>query len=130
MQCKVKQKMFLNIFLYLLQKIIWTFGPAIFENNQPDAIFTGGKSHSVGRIANQRKVPKWLPFENYKSEPLNMLCAHMGGGGHVGISIPRMKLLCLNMWLGKVCTDDANDTNDDNGDDARWVKQNCIRLFG
>ena len=22
----------------------------------------------VGRRANQRKVPKWLPFENYKSE--------------------------------------------------------------
>ena len=22
----------------------------------------------TGRIANQRKIPKWLPFENYKSE--------------------------------------------------------------
>ena len=24
----------------------------------------------MGRISNQRKVPKWLPFENYKSELL------------------------------------------------------------
>ena len=22
----------------------------------------------MGRIANQRKIPKWLPFKNYKSE--------------------------------------------------------------
>ena len=27
----------------------------------------------MGRITNQRKVPKWLPFENYKSESLNMI---------------------------------------------------------
>ena len=26
----------------------------------------------VGRIANQIKVPKWLPFKNYKSESLNI----------------------------------------------------------
>ena len=26
----------------------------------------------VGRIANQRKIPKWLPFENYKLESLNI----------------------------------------------------------
>ena len=26
----------------------------------------------VGRIANQRKIPKWLPFKNYKSESLNI----------------------------------------------------------
>ena len=26
----------------------------------------------MGRIANQRKLPKWLPFENYKSQPLNI----------------------------------------------------------
>ena len=26
----------------------------------------------MGRIANQRKVPKWLPFKNYKTEPLNI----------------------------------------------------------
>ena len=26
----------------------------------------------VGRIANQRKVPKSLPFKNYKSESLNI----------------------------------------------------------
>ena len=32
----------------------------------------------MGRIANQREVPKWLPFKNYKSELLNILCAYMG----------------------------------------------------
>ena len=32
----------------------------------------------VGRIANQRKIPKWLPFKNYKSESLNISCAYMG----------------------------------------------------
>ena len=26
----------------------------------------------VGWIANHRKVPKWLPFKNYKSESLNI----------------------------------------------------------
>ena len=25
----------------------------------------------IGRIVNQRKVPKWLPFKNYMSESLN-----------------------------------------------------------
>ena len=24
----------------------------------------------IGRIGNQRNIPKWLPFENYKSESL------------------------------------------------------------
>ena len=28
----------------------------------------------MDRIANQRKVPKWLPFKNYKSKSLNILC--------------------------------------------------------
>ena len=26
----------------------------------------------IGRIVNQRKVPKWLPFKNYESESLNI----------------------------------------------------------
>ena len=26
----------------------------------------------VGRISNQRKLPKWLSFKNYKSESLNI----------------------------------------------------------
>ena len=26
----------------------------------------------VGRITNQRKLPKWLPFKNYMSESLNI----------------------------------------------------------
>ena len=26
----------------------------------------------MGWIANQRKIPKWLPFKNYKSESLNI----------------------------------------------------------
>ena len=26
----------------------------------------------MGRTTNQRKVPKWLPFKNYRSESLNI----------------------------------------------------------
>ena len=26
----------------------------------------------VGKIANQRKIPKWLPFKKYRSESLNI----------------------------------------------------------
>ena len=33
---------------------------------------------SVGRKANQRKIPKWLPFKNYKSESL-IFDVHMLG---------------------------------------------------
>ena len=32
---------------------------------------------NMGRIANQRKVQKWLRFKNYQSESLNILCAYM-----------------------------------------------------
>ena len=32
----------------------------------------------MGRIANQRKIPKWLPFKNYKSESLNIWCVYVG----------------------------------------------------
>ena len=30
------------------------------------------KTVHMGRIANQRKVPKWLPIRNYKSELINI----------------------------------------------------------
>ena len=32
----------------------------------------------MGIMANQRKIPKWLPFKNYKSEALNIRWAYMG----------------------------------------------------
>ena len=34
----------------------------------------------------------------------------------MGIFVPNMKFLCLSLWLGEVCTDDANDedANDHN----------------
>ena len=32
----------------------------------------------MGTTANQRKVPKWLPFKIYESESLNNSCAYMG----------------------------------------------------
>ena len=31
----------------------------------------------MGRITNQRKIPKWLPFKNYKSELLHILWAYV-----------------------------------------------------
>ena len=35
-------------------------------------------TNCTARIVNQRKIPKWLLFKNYKSESLNILCAHVG----------------------------------------------------
>ena len=35
----------------------------------------------MGRIANQRKIPKWLPFKTCKTESLNIRCAYVGGIG-------------------------------------------------
>ena len=52
------------------------------------------------------------------SESLNILRADMGGG-HMCICIPNMKFLCLNLWLGEVRTDDANNANDTNDDDRQ-----------
>ena len=61
----------------------------------------------LGRIANQRKIPKWLPFKNYRSESLNILCAYMMG--HMCICIPNMKSVCLTLCQGEVCTDANTD---------------------
>ena len=35
-------------------------------------------------------------------------------GGHMSISIPRMKFLCVTLCQGEVYTDDDADANDDN----------------
>ena len=79
----------------------------------------------LDRIGNQRKIPKWLPFKNYKSESLNFLmCIY---GGHMCICIPNIKFLCLTLCQGEVCTDDDDDANIN---DARRTKHGCIRLFG
>ena len=32
----------------------------------------------MGMIKNQRKIPKWLPIKNCKSESINISCAYMG----------------------------------------------------
>ena len=37
-----------------------------------------------------------------------------------------MKFLCLNLWQGKVCTDDDDDANDTNDHDAQWTKHDCL----
>ena len=58
--------------------------------------------------------------------------------GHRSFRVTNIKFLCLNLWLGEMCTDDSvtNDTdaNDDNNyannEDARQAKHDCIRLFG
>ena len=60
----------------------------------------------MGRIANQRKVSKWLPFKNYMVKITKyLMCIYWG---HTGIFVPKIKFLCLTLWLGRVCTDDAN----------------------
>ena len=78
----------------------------------------------MGRLANQRKVPKWLPFENNMSESQN-IDVHIPGT-YRRIHIKHEVFI----WL---CTDNANDdTNDDDNDDdnARRTKHDCTRLFG
>ena len=75
----------------------------------------------MGRIANKRKVPKWLPFKKLQVRIIKyLMCIYRG---HRCIWVPNMKLLCLILWLGEVCTDD--DTNADN-DDARWTKHDWL----
>ena len=32
-------------------------------------------------------------------------------GGHMYTCTPNMKVLCLNLWLGEVCTDEDKDNN-------------------
>ena len=63
------------------------------------------------RIANQRKVSKWLPFKSYKSESLNIRCVYEG---HSCICVPSMKFVHLTLWLGKVCA--GNNANADAND--------------
>ena len=75
----------------------------------------------MGRKANQRKVTKWLAFQNYTTEPLSILHAYVRD---MCIFIPNMKFLNVT-WLGGVWTDDDDDANDD----TRQKKQDCIRLF-
>ena len=85
----------------------------------------------IGRIANQRKVPKWLQVRITKY----LLYMY---GGHMCICILNMEFLRLNLWLGEVCTDNANDdvndtihdANDTNDDDAQRTKHDRTRLFG
>ena len=90
----------------------------------------------MGSTASQRKIPKWLPFKNYKPELLNILCAYIRDTD-VCVDL-YMKPLCLIMWQGEVCTDDDADANDDtdvNDDanednDTRETKHDCTTLFG
>ena len=83
----------------------------------------------MGKIANQRKVPKRLPFKNCKSNSQKyLMCIY---NGHMCICVPNMGCVCLNLWLGEVCTDANADANtDDANDDARRTKHDCIKLFG
>ena len=68
----------------------------------------------VGSKANQRKVPKWLPFKNYIRITKYLMCMYEG---HMCIYLPNMKFLCLTLWQGEGCTDTIGNTNDTNDDD-------------
>ena len=64
----------------------------------------------MGRITNQTKVPKWLSFKKLQVKITKyLMCIYEG---HRCTCMPNMKILCLVLLLGKVCTDDAN-ANDD-----------------
>ena len=79
----------------------------------------------MGRIANQGNIPKWLPFEIYILESLNIWCAFYEG--HRCTCVPNMKLLCLIPWLWKVYTD--NDTNTRNHNNAGWTKHDRYKAL-
>ena len=75
----------------------------------------------MGRIANQRKVPKWLQYLKLQVRITKyLMCIDEG---HGCICVPNMKLLCLILWLGEVCTDDdaSADANDDAGQRRRTM---------
>ena len=63
-----------------------------------------------------------LLFFDLLSGPCRQLC----------ICVPNLKFVCLNLWLGELCTDDANDdaNTNANDDNARRTKHDCFRLFG
>ena len=56
----------------------------------------------MGETTNQRKVPKRLPFKNYKVKITKYLICICGE--HMCICVPNMKFLCLTLWQGEVCT--------------------------
>ena len=63
----------------------------------------------MAKIANQRKLPKWLSFQVYKSKSLNICGACMGEiCTKYGVSMSNPVLL-------GVCTDDDEDANDNAG---------------
>ena len=67
----------------------------------------------MGWATNQRKVAKQLTFKKIQVRITKyLMCIY---GGHMCISVPNMKFLCLTMCQGEVCTDD--DANDDTNDD-------------
>ena len=45
--------------------------PFVYEGKEEIHKFIQSMTVCMGRIANQGKVSKWLPFENYKSKSLN-----------------------------------------------------------
>ena len=64
------------------------------------------------RIANQRKISKWLPFKKLQVRITKyLMCIYEG---HKCITVPNRKFVCLTLWLGELCTD-ANIYADDAG---------------
>ena len=71
----------------------------------------------MDRTTNQRKVPKWLPFKNYKVRITKyFMCIY---GGYMCICIPNMKFLCLTLCHGEVCTDNDANANDADANDRQ-----------
>ena len=79
----------------------------------------------MGRIANQRKILKWLPFKNYRNFRITkyLMCIYWG---YMCICIPNMKFLCLTLCQGEVCTDDDNNANVDNDANANDDRQSMM----
>ena len=70
----------------------------------------------MDRRANKTKLPKCLPFKNYKSESLHIRCAYMGAYVH---KYTKYEVSMSNPVPREVCTDNADtdadaNTNDDN----------------
>ena len=74
----------------------------------------------MGRTANQRKVPKMAAIKLQVRITKYLMCLY---GGHMCKCIPNVKLLCLTLCQGEVCTDDDAD------DDVCQTKHDYIRFF-
>ena len=69
------KSIFMKMFTNFIKKGYNAIIPFVYEGKEEIhqcMQYEVSRTVSIGRIANQRKVPKWLPFKNHQSESLNI----------------------------------------------------------